>query len=102
MFIILFVWKRPKINKEESRVGPLLKKYSIFSLPPSSIPVWADKMPDEQWNRLIRDRLGTEAQSKSEKQENPERDVSDQVLTTDWNVNDQSGQSGKTLSENLK
>ena len=40
-------------------------------------------MPDEQWNRLIRDRLGTEAQSKSEKQENPERDVSDQVLTTD-------------------
>ena len=59
-------------------------------------------MPDEQWNRLIRDRLGTEAQSKSEKQENPESNVSDQVLTTDLNVNDQGGQIGKTLSENLK
>jgi hypothetical protein len=30
----------------------------FFSLPPAAVPVWADKLSDDDWNQLIRDRFG--------------------------------------------
>ena len=38
----------------------------FFSLPLSSVPVWANKMSDEEWNRLVRDRLGAQPRQEAQ------------------------------------